>query len=50
VQRGETLRVVLCGGDNSTQQTDIERAKRLAKDRPSHGNVFSHGYSGKFSQ
>jgi putative component of toxin-antitoxin plasmid stabilization module len=30
MQRGETLCVVLCGGDNSTQQTDIERAKWLA--------------------
>jgi hypothetical protein len=30
VQRDETLCVVLCGGDNSTQQKDIERAKRLA--------------------
>ena len=31
MQPGETLCVVLCGGDNSTQQKDIERAKRLAR-------------------
>jgi putative addiction module killer protein len=32
VQRGETLCVGLCGGDKSTQQKDIERAKRLARE------------------
>jgi putative addiction module killer protein len=32
VQRGETLCVALCGGDKSTQQKDIERAKRLARE------------------
>ena len=32
VQRGETLCVVLCGGDKSTQQKDIERAKRLNRE------------------
>jgi putative addiction module killer protein len=32
VPRGETLCVVLCGGDKSTQQKDIERAKRLARE------------------
>jgi len=32
VQRGETLYIVLCGGDKSTQQKDIELAKRLARE------------------
>ena len=31
VERGNTLVVLLCGGDKSTQQSDIERAKKLAK-------------------
>lgn len=31
VQRGNTLVVLLCGGDKSTQQSDIDRAKELAK-------------------
>ncbi len=30
-QRGEALIVMLCGGDKSTQQRDIERAIALAK-------------------
>ena len=30
--RGDTTVVVLCGGDKSSQQRDIERAGRLAKD------------------
>lgn len=30
VQRGETLVVVLWGGDKSTQATDIKRAKEMA--------------------
>jgi putative addiction module killer protein len=29
-QRGETLIVLLCGGNKSTQSKDIETAKRLA--------------------
>jgi putative addiction module killer protein len=29
-QRGETLIVLLCGGNKSTQSKDIEMAKRLA--------------------
>lgn len=32
VQRGETVIVLLCGGDKSTQQADIEEAKELAKE------------------
>ena len=31
VERGNTLVVLLCGGDKSTQQGDIALAKRLAK-------------------
>ena len=31
IRRGETLIVLLCGGDKSTQARDIERAKSLAK-------------------
>jgi len=30
-QRGKQVIVLLCGGDKSTQQQDIERAKALAK-------------------
>ncbi len=30
--RGEALMLLLCGGDKSTQQKDIERAKVLAKE------------------
>jgi putative addiction module killer protein len=30
VRRGETLIVLLCGGDKSTQRRDIKTAKRLA--------------------
>ncbi|MDN7430834.1 type II toxin-antitoxin system RelE/ParE family toxin [Burkholderia sp. AU45388] len=30
VQRGSTLVVLLCGGDKSTQQRDIERAIALS--------------------
>jgi len=30
--RGEELVLLLCGGDKSTQQRDIERAKMLAKE------------------
>lgn len=32
VQRGQELIVLLCGGDKSTQSTDIEEAKVLAKE------------------
>jgi putative addiction module killer protein len=31
-QHGATLNIQLCGGDKSTQQNDIERAKRLARE------------------
>lgn len=31
-QRGTVLIVLLCGGDKSTQDKDIETAKRLAKE------------------
>jgi putative addiction module killer protein len=32
VQRGEILILLLCGGDKSTQNRDIETAKILAKE------------------
>jgi len=32
IQRGAVLIVLLCGGDKSTQDKDIEAAKRLAKE------------------
>jgi putative addiction module killer protein len=31
VQRGDTLIVLLCGGDKSTQDADVEEAKSLAE-------------------
>ena len=31
IQRGKRLLYLLCGGDKSTQQKDIERAKEIAK-------------------
>lgn len=31
-QRGDTLVILLCGGDKSSQQRDIATAKRLAKE------------------
>jgi putative addiction module killer protein len=31
VRRGNTVVILLCGGDKSTQDKDIETAKRLAK-------------------
>jgi putative addiction module killer protein len=32
LQRGAILVVLLCGGDKSTQDKDIEKAKKLARD------------------
>jgi putative addiction module killer protein len=32
VQRGETLIVLLAGGSKSSQQSDIEKARKLAKE------------------
>lgn len=32
IQRGQTLIILLCGGDKRTQLRDIERAKTLATD------------------
>ncbi|MEG8221159.1 type II toxin-antitoxin system RelE/ParE family toxin [Sphingomonas sp. HH69] len=32
VQRGDTLVILLCGGDKSSQPDDIERAKAMAKE------------------
>ena len=32
VRRGDTLIVLLCGGDKSTQDRDIERAKAFARE------------------
>ncbi|MEW6406309.1 MAG: type II toxin-antitoxin system RelE/ParE family toxin, partial [Chloroflexota bacterium] len=32
VRRGEELVVLLCGGDKSSQASDIARAKKLAKE------------------
>ena len=34
VGKGETLTVVLCGGDKSTQEQDIRRAKLIAANLP----------------
>ena len=31
-QRGRTLIILLCGGDKSTQQSDIRKARRIAED------------------
>lgn len=31
-RRGETIVILLCGGDKSTQARDIETAKRLARE------------------
>ena len=31
VRRGDTLVILLCGGDKSTQSRDIERARQLAE-------------------
>jgi putative addiction module killer protein len=32
VQRGKVLIILLCGGDKSSQERDIKRAKQLAND------------------
>lgn len=32
IRRGETIIILLCGGDKSTQEKDIETAKRLANE------------------
>ncbi len=32
IKSGKTIIVLLCGGDKSTQQRDIEKAKKLAKE------------------
>ena len=32
VRRGDTLIILLCGGDKSTQDRDIEKAKVLARE------------------
>jgi putative addiction module killer protein len=32
VQRGSILLILLCGGDKSTQDKDIETARKLAKE------------------
>ncbi len=32
VSRGEVLIILLCGGDKSSQQGDIQRAKAMARD------------------
>lgn len=34
VQRGEEIYLLLCGGDKRTQNRDIKRAHKLAKDNP----------------
>ncbi len=31
-QRGDVLIILLCGGDKSTQQNDIEKAHKIAKE------------------
>lgn len=31
-QRGEELIIILCGGDKSTQSSDIERVQRMARE------------------
>lgn len=36
-QRGDVLIVLLCGGDKSTQQHDIEKAHEIAKEWKDHG-------------
>jgi putative addiction module killer protein len=36
-QHGDVLIVLLCGGDKSTQQRDIEKAHEIAKEWKDHG-------------
>lgn len=36
-QRGDVIIVLLCGGDKSTQQKDIEKAHEIAKEWQDHG-------------
>lgn len=36
-RRGDIVVILLCGGDKSTQQRDIENAKRIAKEWEQHG-------------
>lgn len=31
-QRGKKIAILLCGGDKSTQEDDIQKAKQIAKD------------------
>lgn len=39
LQEGQRLIVLLCGGDKSSQQKDIDEAKRIAADWKSHGRT-----------
>lgn len=39
LQEGQRLIVLLCGGDKSSQQKDIDAAKRIAADWKSHGRT-----------
>jgi putative addiction module killer protein len=32
VRRGDTLVILLCGGDKSSQRRDVKRAKAMAKE------------------
>jgi len=35
---GQEIIIILCGGDKSTQQSDIEKAKRLAREEEEEDN------------
>ena len=39
LHEGQRLIVLLCGGDKSSQQKDIDEAKRIAADWKSHGRT-----------